>query len=387
MDFSLTPEQERFRAEVRAWVEREAPKSYARELERQESTFPEDLFQKMGEAGFHAVGIPEEYGGSGGDVFTQMILARELCRTLGGLAWFWGILSFAGGKSVGLYGTEEQKRRHLPRIARGEEKWAISFTEPGGGTDVLGAMTTKAVKVDGGWVVNGVKTWSGMSNIADYLLLLARTNEHVEKRHHGVTLFIVPTAQDGITATPKTKLGMRALPSCEVRLEDVFVPDENVLGTPNEAWYMLLPTLNNERIMVASFCLGIMDGVLEDALEYMHSRHAFGGPIGRFQALQHYVADIAMKLEYSEAVTWKAAWKQSQGLDAGREANMAKVIASEAANECADLGIQILGGNGYSAETDMQRYWRDSRLWRIGPITNEMARNIIAEGLGLPRSF
>lgn len=387
MDFSLTDEQERFRQSVRAWVDKEAPKAYARELERQESTFPDDLFAKMGEAGFHAIGIPETYGGRGGDIMTQMILARELCRTLGGLAWFWGILSFAGGKSVGLYGTDEQKDRHLPRIAKGEEKWAISFTEPAGGTDVLGAMTTSAAKVDGGWVINGHKTWSGMANVADYLLLLARTTEDVEKRHQGVTLFIVPTADQGVRAVPKTKLGMRALPSCDVELTDVFVADDNVLGEPDRAWYMLLPTLNNERIMVASFCLGIMDGVLEDALAYMHERQAFGGPIGRFQALQHYVADIAMKLEYSEAVTWKAAWKQSQGTPGGREANMAKVIASEAANECADLGIQILGGNGYSAETDMQRYWRDSRLWRIGPITNEMARNIIAEGLGLPRSF
>lgn len=387
MDFSLTAQQEQFRQEVRDWVEREAPKDYARELERRESEFPEDLFEKMGEAGFHAVGIDAAYGGSGGDIMNQMILARELCRTLGGLSWFWGILSFAGGKSVGLYGTDEQKAAHLPKIAKGEEKWAISFTEPGGGTDLLGAMQTKAEKVDGGWVINGHKTWSGMANIADYLLLLARTDANVEKRHQGVTLFIVPTAQGGVKAVPKTKLGMRALPSCDVYLDDVFVPDENVLGEVDRAWYMLLPTLNNERIMVASFCLGIMDGVLEDALAYMHERHAFGGPISRFQALQHYVADIAMKLEYSEAVTWKAAWKQSSGQDAGREANMAKVIASEAANECADLGIQILGGQGYSAETDMQRYWRDSRLWRIGPITNEMARNIIAEGMGLPRSF
>lgn len=387
MDFSLTAQQEQFRQEVRDWVEREAPKDYARELERRESEFPEDLFEKMGEAGFHAVGIDAAYGGSGGDIMNQMILARELCRTLGGLSWFWGILSFAGGKSVGLYGTDEQKAAHLPKIAKGEEKWAISFTEPGGGTDLLGAMQTKAEKVDGGWVINGHKTWSGMANIADYLLLLARTDANVEKRHQGVTLFIVPTAQGGVKAVPKTKLGMRALPSCDVYLDDVFVPDENVLGEVDRAWYMLLPTLNNERIMVASFCLGIMDGVLEDALAYMHERHAFGGPISRFQALQDYVADIAMKLEYSEAVTWKAAWKQSSGQDAGREANMAKVIASEAANECADLGIQILGGQGYSAETDMQRYWRDSRLWRIGPITNEMARNIIAEGMGLPRSF
>ncbi|MDQ4116283.1 MAG: acyl-CoA/acyl-ACP dehydrogenase [Actinomycetota bacterium] len=387
MDFELTEQQELFRKTVREWVNREAPKSWANELERDERRFPHALFDKMAAAGFHGIGIPEQYGGQGGDVLTQMLLARELARSLAGLTWVWGITSFAGGKSVGLYGTEEQKSRHLTAIAAGREKWAIGFTEPGGGTDLLGGMQTRARKVDGGWVVNGQKTWSSASHVADYVLLLVRTADAGEKRHQGVSLLILPTASEGVTIREIPKLGMRALGSCDVFLDDVFVADENLLGERERAWYMLLPTLNNERIMLSSFCVGIMDGVLEDALRYMTEREAFGGPIGRFQALQHHVANIAMWRDQAELMVYRAAWLQSLGRPCGQEANMAKVVASELAGQAADLGLQILGGMGYSAETDMQRYWRDVRLFRIGPVTNEMARNGIAEGLGLPRSF
>jgi alkylation response protein AidB-like acyl-CoA dehydrogenase len=202
-----------------------------------------------------------------------------------------------------------------------------------------------------------------------------------------VSLFWIPTNSPGVKMTPLPKLGMRSMGSCTVHLENVFVPDELVLGEPGKAWYMLLPTLNNERIMVAAFCLGVLDGVLEDALDYVKQRKAFGKFIGEFQALQHYIADIAMWRQQVELMLLHCAWLQSNGRNAHIESSMLKVTASEYANRAADLGIQILGGMGYSSETDMQRYWRDSRLWRIGPITNEMARNVIAEGLGLPRSF
>jgi acyl-CoA dehydrogenase len=387
MDFSLTEEQEDFVAFVHDWVEREAPKSAALEWEKHEHEFPHELFDKMAAAGFHGIGIPEEYGGQGGDIVTQMLLARGLSRSLAGLTWVWGITSFAGGKSVGLYGNDAQKKEHLPKIAAGQEKWAIGFTEPGGGTDVLGAMRTWATKTDGGWLLNGQKTWSSMAHVADYILLLARSHEYTEKRTQGLTLFILPAKSPGVTIREIPKLGMRSLGSCDVFLDDVFIPDENVLGEPGRAWYMLLPTLNNERVMLSAFCVGILDGVLEDAVKYMGEREAFGGKIGRFQALQHHVANIAMWRDQSELMVFKAAWLQATGRNAGVASNMAKVVASELAGQGADLGLQILGGMGYSAETNMQRYWRDVRLFRIGPVTNEMARNGIAESLGLPRSF
>jgi acyl-CoA dehydrogenase len=387
MDFELGEDLALFQQETRAWVDREAPKSWARELERNEAEWPFELFDKLTRAGFHGVGIDEAYGGQGGNVLVQMILARELARSLGGLSWLWGITSFAGGKSIGLYGTDAQKERFLPPITRGEVRFAIGFTEPGGGTDVLGGMRTRARKVDGGWLVNGSKTWCSAAHTAHYILLLARTDDDVEKRHQGLSLFLLPTDADGVTIADIPKLGMRALGSCDVGLQDVFVPDELLLGEPGDAWYMLLPTLNNERIILSSFCCGILDGVLEDALAYVGEREAFGRKIGEFQVLQHYLADIAMWRHQADLVVRHAAWLQDSGRQCFQETTMAKVVASEAAVRAADLGIQILGGMGYSAETDMQRYWRDARLFRIGPITNEMARNAIAENLGLPRSF
>lgn len=387
MDFELDDEQLAFREVVDRWVDAEIPKSWARELERREYDYPFELWDKFTDAGFHGIGIDESYGGQGGDVMSQVLLGRALARPLGGLAWIWGLTSFAAGKSIGLYGTEEQKQRFLPDVAEGKLRASIGFTEPGGGTDVLGALKTTAERTDGGWVVNGEKIWCSSAHVADYILLLARTDRNVEKRHHGVTLFFVPAKQDSVTITHLDKLGMRAIGSCTVRLDDVFVPDDLVLGEPGRAWYMLLPTLNNERIMVGAFCLGVIDGVLEDALAYLNEREAFGRVIGSFQALQHYVADIATWQQQTELLLYYAAWLQTQGRDCAMQTSMLKVTASDYAVQAADHGIQMLGGMGYSAETDMQRYWRDARLWKIGPITNEMARNGIAERLGLPRSF
>jgi alkylation response protein AidB-like acyl-CoA dehydrogenase len=209
----------------------------------------------------------------------------------------------------------------------------------------------------------------------------------VKRRSDGISLFFVPRESEGVTTTPLPKLGMRALSSCTIGLENVFVPDDLLLGEPGKVWKDTTKTLNNERIMMSAMCLGMIDGVLEDAIEHLNSRRAFGRLIGEFQSLQHYVADIAMWQKQTELMLYNAAWLQSQGRPCVMEAAMTKTLASEYACKAADLGISILGGMGYSAETDMQRYWRDARLLRIGPVSNEMARNMIAEGLGLPRSF
>lgn len=387
MDFTLTEEQEAFRKTVRTWVDREAPKDYCLELESKEFEYPEELYQKMAQAGFHGVGVAEEYGGSGGTEIDQVLLIRELARNLGGIGWIWGINAFAGSKSVGYYGTDEQKKRFLPEIAAGTEKFAIAVTEPGGGTDLLGAMTTSAKRADGGWVLNGQKIWSTQAHVADYLLLLARSDADVEKKTQGTTLFLVPGKSEGLTTRQIPKLGMKCVGSCEVFLDDVFVPDDLVLGEEGKAWYMLLGTLNNERIVMAALALGILDGVIEEAQRYLMEREAFGKPIGQFQILQHYLADMLIDQKSAELIIYNAAWKQANGMECGLEANMAKIVASEGAVLAADRGIQMFGGMGYSLETHMQRYWRDARLYKIGPIANEMARNSIAEMAGLPRSF
>lgn len=386
MDFGFTEEQQAFRDMVRSWVEHEVPKDRARDYEAQEFEYPFELWDKMSKAGFHAVGLPEEYDGQGGDVVTQMILARELARSLAGLTWIWGISSFCA-KSVAKFGSDALKATLIPKLAAGDIRIAISMTEPSGGTDVLGAMRTTATKVDGGWRITGQKIWSTAAHVSQYLMLVARTDPNAAKPAKGVTIFLVPNPSEGLEVRQIPKVGMRSVGSCEVFLDDVFVPDTQVVGDVNQGWYQMLQTLNNERIMVAALCTGVLDGVIEDAVAYLGQRTAFGKPIGQFQVLQHYLADMVMWRKQAELVTYEAAWRQEQGLPCGVESTMAKVIASEHAGRAADLGLQMLGGMGYALETNMQRYWRDVRLYRIGPITSEMARNVVAESYGMPRSF
>ncbi|MEQ9395954.1 acyl-CoA dehydrogenase family protein [Haliea sp.] len=387
MSMDLSEEDQLFVDVTRKWVDKECPKDWCRQLEQQEHVFPHELWDKLVEFGAHGIGVPEEYGGQGGTILNQTLFAREFSRTAAGLSWVWGVTSFSGTKAVNFCGSEAQKQAFLPRIASGELKTAMSFTEAGGGTDLLGGMKTRGDKVDGGWVLNGEKIWSTGADVADYLLVMARTDMKAAKRSDGISIFFVPRSSKGITVTPLAKLGMRAMSSCTVLMEDVFVPDELLLGEPNRGWYQSTRTLNNERLVNAATCLGMLDGVIEDAVAHMQSRRAFGQPIGQFQILQHYLADMAMWQKQGELMVLHTARLQAEDRPSAIESGMAKVLCSDYVSKAADLGIQILGGMGYSAETDMQRYWRDSRLLRLGPISNEMAKNMIAESYGMPRSF
>jgi alkylation response protein AidB-like acyl-CoA dehydrogenase len=386
LSFAFTEEQEMFRQSIRELTDRDFSKDYCREVEAREQV-PWDMWERLGEAGLTAIGIPEEYGGQGGGIIEQVILDEELSRTMASLYWLLGITLF-DAKAINAAGTDEQKKRFLPEIAAGRMMFAISLTEPDGGTDVLGAMRTRAKQVDGGWIVNGTKIWSTLAHEADRLFLVARTADIADdKAHNGVTVFLCDAKTEGVTATTIPKLGMRSLGSCEVRFDDVFIPDEDRLGEINQGWRVLAETLNSERIMNGANCSGALAGILEDMVAYSKERTAFGKPIGQFQAVQHMIADTFMGLEAARLLTYRAAWLQANGKPCGIESTMAKLVASEAAFAGADRGMQVLGGYGYAMEYDMQRYWRDMRLYRVAPINNEMGRNFLAESFGLPRSF
>jgi acyl-CoA dehydrogenase len=385
LSFELTDEQKLFQRTLRELVDKELSKSYCREVEAREE-FPWDLWKKLTDNGLTGVGLPEEYGGQGGGIIEQVILDEELSRTMAGLYWLLGITLF-DGKAIATAGSEEQKHRFLPEITAGRLMCAISLTEPGGGTDVLGAMKTRAQKVDGGWVVNGTKVWSTLAHVADRLFLVARTDTDVARASQGITVFFCDAKAPGVTATTIPKLGMRSLGSCEVQLEDVFVADEDVLGEVNRGWSVLAHTLNSERIMNGANCTGALAGVLEDMVAYAKERVVFGKPLGQMQAVQHMIADTYAGLEISRLLTYRAAWLHALGRPCGIESTMAKLVASEQCFSGADRGMQVLGGYGYALEYDMQRYWRDMRLYRVAPINNEMGRNFLAESFGLPRSF
>src|SRR4029079_8072921 len=329
---------------------------------------------RIAEAGLNGIGVPEEYGGQGGDIIDQCIVCEELSRSLGGLAWLWGLTVWSGAKALLLHGSDAQREELLPKIADGSLTYAFALTEPGGGTDVLRAMRTRARPVDGGYALRGNKIWSTLAHVADRILVLARSAD-ADKPSRGLTMCNVDGHSAGLTATPIPKLGMRALGSCEVSFDDVFVPEADVLGEVGGGWRQVTASLNSERIMVAAMCTGILRGVLEDAIAYAKEREAFGKPIGALQAVQQHIADIAMDVETCRLHTYRAAWLEREGKPCGVEATMAKCLTAELATKGADMGIQILGGYGYSHEYDMQRYWRDVRLYRIGPISTEMSKN------------
>jgi acyl-CoA dehydrogenase len=201
------------------------------------------------------------------------------------------------------------------------------------------------------------------------------------------TLLLVPTDSPGIEMRNIPKIGMRAMGSCEVFLDDVFVPDSQLLGEPHRGFRVLVASLNNERVMSGALALGMLDGIFEESLAYAKHRTTFGKIIGQHQIIQHYLADMALWQKQSELMVFDAAHREASGADCHREANMVKVVTSEYAVSAADRGTQILGGMGISSETHAQRFWRDLRQFRIAPISNEMARNTLAESLGLPRSF
>ena len=386
MTFALTQEQEQFRSEVRAWVDTEFPKDKARAAESASAGYPDELWSALSKAGYHGLSIAPEHGGSHRSAMDHVILCRELSRTLGGMTWVWATSAFCGGHLIQLFGSDEQKSRLLPALARGELRAAISASEPGGGTDLLGAMQTTAERTEDGWVINGDKIWSTSSGDSDFLVVLAKTGEDAKKAR-GKTLLMVPTNAAGIEFSPLPKLGFQSVPTYRIALRDVHVPADAVLGDVGGGFYQLAKVLTFERILVAAMALGMLDGVLEDSVSYLKERHAYGKPIGAMQSLQHYVADMAIWQRQGELLTYHAAEKYERGEDTAMDANIAKIATSEQATQAADLGMQILGGLGYSLETDMQRYWRDARLLRIAPITNEASRNQLAESFGLPRSF
>ena len=341
----------------------------------------------MAETGLLGAPIKEKYGGIGGDIITMAIVVEELARVFPDMAFTYIVNICFGGKSIEFFGTEEQKQQYLPKLCEGKLKFAMALTEPNGGTDVLGALKTRATLEGDHFIVNGQKMFITGAHIADYIMTIVKTNPNAPKKSGGITLLLIDRHSLGIEVNPIKKLGFKSVATSEVIFDNVSVPRENILGELDNGWYHLLDTLNNERIDVAAQCIGIAQGAFDLALEYAKQREAFGKPIGQFQAIQHYLANMATEIELARLMNYKAAWLQSNGKPCGVESTMAKLYASETAFKVASQGMQILGGYGFAMEYDMQRFFRDSKLLTVAPISNEMALNYIGQNLGLPKSY
>jgi len=385
MDYGFSEAQLLLRNSIREFLNKECPKNYIKEMEQREE-YPEAIFKKMAKNGWLGIGIPEKYGGSGGDSVDTTILAEEIGKCWFSLGLVWGTSNCFGGRTIYNHGTEEQKRSLLPKLCKGELRFAGAFTEPGGGTDLLNIQTT-ATKADDSWVINGQKTFITNALESDYLITIARTNKSPTKRGAAFTIFLVDTESSGIQMNKLRKLGSWSADADEIFFSDVKVPQSSIIGEIDRGFYQLADTLNNERIAVASCAIGNGQAVLEDALEYAKQRQAFGKPIGQFQRIQNYLAEMKIMLEAGRLLVYRAAWMESKAMSCAIEATMADYFASEVAHKCAAMGMRIMAGAGYMMDNPMQRYFRDSVIPLFAPISNEMCLDEIARSLGLPRSY
>jgi acyl-CoA dehydrogenase len=272
-------------------------------------------------------------------------------------------------------------------MAAGETIFSFALTETGSGTDLLGSLKMSARRDGDRFILNGQKLYTSNADQSDYILTMARTAPAGERSGYGLTLFIVPNEHPGLEIRKLDKLGGRAFSTTEVFYDDVDVSAADVLGTENEGFYQLLPTLNHERVTTAVQALGIGQAALDEMISYAKEREAFGRPIGQFQAIQHKIADSILDLSLARLAIYRAADRLDRGLDMKVDATAAKLVATEASFRVATRGMDVMAGMAFVKGGNMERYFRDIRQMLLGPVTNDMARNMIAESVGLPRSY
>jgi short/branched chain acyl-CoA dehydrogenase len=377
VNFDLEQEHELLRSTVREFAEqRVAP--VAEELDR-ESRFPYDLVSELAELGLMGMTIPEEYGGAGTDTVSYAIAVEELTRIDSSVAITVAAHHSLGTLPIYYFGNEEQRREWLPDLTAGKRLAAFGLTEPDAGSDA-GATRTRADLRDGSWVVNGSKIFitNAGTDITGCVTITARTGDDE------VSNVIVPNGTPGYEiSAPMKKLGWHASDTRELTFSDCQVPEGNLLGPRGQGFRQFLEILDGGRISVAAMGVGLAQGAYDLAFRYAHERKQFGQPIGRFQAVQFRLADMATEIEAGRQLVYRAAWLKDQGRDFGLAAAQAKLYTGELSNRAANWSLQIHGGYGYMDEFAISRLYRDQKILEIGEGTNEVQRMVIAKHLGL----
>jgi short/branched chain acyl-CoA dehydrogenase len=381
MDFELPEMHQMLGDTVRKFAESEiAP--VARELDRTE-TFPEELTRKMGELGLFGILVPEAYGGHGLDYLAYAVVCEEISRVDGSQAATITAHNSLGVGPLYYFGNEAQRKKYLPQLCTGEKLWAFGLTEPGAGSDSRGSKTN-AKKVDGGWLINGAKIFitNGATRMNAGVTVQAVTGSKGEGKPE-LSCFIVEAGTKGFSARAMHgKMMWRSSDTSELYFEDVFVPDENLLGKQGDGSKQMLATLDRGKIGIAAMGVGCAQGAYEKALAYAKERQQFGQPIAQFQSISFALADMHMKIELARTYLHKACALADSGKPFTKEASIAKLYSSEIAGEVSDMAVQIHGGYGLMQEYDVERFWRDHRLLRIGEGTSEIQRLIISRSIG-----
>lgn len=390
MDF-LRSDEQRLMVDTAAKVGEKYGLEYWRDLDARKA-FPRELWQSVCSAGLAAAALPQEYGGSGLGMLELAMIIETLAASGAGstVGQLFMNNSIFGGVSIARFGTEEMKQAYLPKLASGEMLFCMALTEPNAGSNSL-EIETFARRDGNGFRINGRKIWITGVPEADKVLTIARTKrkDEVSRRTEGITMFLVDRDREGLTHSAIEKVGTNTLTSSLVYFDDVWAGPDEIVGTLDNGWRELLDVLNTERIVTAACLVGTCDLAIRLAVDYANTRKVFGDtPIGAYQGLQFPLAQAFAQSECARLMNYKAASLFDNGLPYGTEANVAKLIASQAAQLATERAMQTMGGMGFAKESHVERLWRDARLFRFAPISEEMILNFIAQhNLKLPRSY
>ncbi|GGA46114.1 acyl-CoA dehydrogenase [Kroppenstedtia guangzhouensis] len=377
MQFRLNEEHEMMRKMVREFAEKEVAPTAA-ERDEQER-FDRSIFDQMGQLGMTGIPWPEDLGGVGSDFLSYVIAVEELSRVCASTGVTLSAHLSLASWPIYKFGTPEQKERFLRPLAEGSQLGAYGLTEPGSGSDAAGMRTT-AVRDGDAYILNGNKIFITNGGEAEIYVVFAVTDP--EKKHHGVTAFIVEKDTPGFSIGKKEqKLGIRSSPTTEIIFEDCRIPVENRLGEEGQGFKIAMMTLDGGRNGIAAQAVGIAQGALDAATAYAKERKQFGKPIGKLQAIQFKLADMATQIEAARLLTYQAAWLESEGLPYGKASAMAKLYAGDIAMQVTTEAVQVFGGYGYTREYPVERFMRDAKITQIYEGTNEIQRVVIANHL------
>lgn len=390
MDFEKSDEQRLLIDTARAVGEKYGL-DYWRELDAKKE-FPAEFWQEACDSGLAGIAVPEEFGGSGLGMVEVAMAVETLCAAGGGstLSQLYMCNPIFGGVTLSKLGTAEQRAALLPKLVTGQARFAMALTEPDAGTNTLAIRTFAAADGDG-WRLNGSKIWITCVPQATKLLVIARTKRpnDITSKTDGISLFMIDVERKGLTHTALDKVGTNTLPSSSIFFEDVRIEPGELVGILDKGFRQLLDVLNTERIVTTAGLVGTAELAIRLAVDYASQRKVFDGrPIGSYQAIQFPLGEAFMQMECARLKNYQAATLYDQGKPYGSEANMAKWLAGRAAAEATDRAMQTLGGMGYAKDFHVERLWRDARLFRIAPVSEEMILNYVAQhDLGMPRSY
>jgi butyryl-CoA dehydrogenase len=374
MDLGLTDEQRLIAETARDFVDNEViPR--ARDSDRAQR-FDLELARRLGDMGYLGAPVAEQYGGRGLDYTGYGLIVEEVGRGDSAMRTVVSVQTSLVCGSIERWGSENQKRRWLPRLCAGEAFGCFGLTEPDAGSDAA-SLRTRAEKIDGGWRISGQKMWISLGNIAEVALIFAQTDP--DKRHRGIASFLVPTSSDGFTTQEiHGKLGLRASDTAEISLDAVEVSDDALMGEVGDGFKVAMSALDSGRYSVASGCVGICEGCVQASVAYSKERKQFGVPLAGFQLVQEMIADMIVRRDAARLLVRRAGYLKDAGRPSTAETSIAKLYATESAVECANLAIQVHGGSGYVDDYPVERYLRDARVTTLYEGTSQIQKLIIA---------